>query len=109
MTLSAKHGTIITMNPARQIIEDGAVAVQGDRILAVGTTQEITAAYQAKRVIDASRKVIMPGLIDGHAHAGHALVKSMGVNQLDAWGDACFRITKSGLSGNLNADASSAR
>jgi cytosine/adenosine deaminase-related metal-dependent hydrolase len=91
-----KHGTILTMNPARQIIEDGAVAILDDRILAVGTTQEITTAYQARKEIDASRKVIMPGLIDGHAHAGHALVKSMGVNQLDAWGDACFQIYQRG-------------
>jgi 5-methylthioadenosine/S-adenosylhomocysteine deaminase len=62
----------------------------------VGTTLEITAAYTAKNEIDASRKVIMPGLIDGHAHAGHALVKSMGVNQLDAWGDACYQIYQRG-------------
>ena len=90
-----KHGIVMTMDPQRRIIEDGAVAVQADRIVAVGPTQEITAAYQSNE-IDASRKVIMPGLIDGHAHAGHALLKTLGANQLDAWNDACFKIYQGG-------------
>jgi 5-methylthioadenosine/S-adenosylhomocysteine deaminase len=87
-----KHGTVITMDPARRVIEDGAVAVLGDRILAVGPTREITEAYFAAREIDASQMVIMPGLIDGHAHAGHALVKSLGADLLDSWNEACFKI-----------------
>ncbi len=96
-----KHGTVMTMDPARRIIEDGAVAVEGDRILAVGTTQEILSAYSTSREIDASRKVVMPGLIDGHAHAGHALVKSLGINRADAWGDACFQIYQRGSDENF--------
>jgi len=86
----------MTMDPARQIIEDGAVAVLGDKIAAVGTTRKILATFNAKQEIDASRKVIMPGLIDGHAHAGHALVKSLGANQLNAWNDACYKIYQEG-------------
>jgi cytosine/adenosine deaminase-related metal-dependent hydrolase len=38
----------------------------------------------------------MPGLIDGHAHAGHALVKSLGADHLDAWEEACFKIYQTG-------------
>lgn len=94
--LIIKHGTIITMDPLRRVINDGAVAVQRDRILAVGPTEEVEASYQAEREINASRKVVMPGLIDGHAHAGHALVKSLGADLGDAWGEACLRIYQNG-------------
>jgi len=73
-------GTVITMDPQRRVIENGAVAILGDRIVAVGTTQELAARYAAKQTIDARRKIVMPGLIDGHGHAGHGLVKSLGMD-----------------------------
>jgi 5-methylthioadenosine/S-adenosylhomocysteine deaminase len=73
-------GTIITMDSARRVIDDGAVAIRGDRIVAVGTTRDIAEKYSGRQVIDARRKIIMPGLIDGHGHAGHGLVKSLGMD-----------------------------
>jgi 5-methylthioadenosine/S-adenosylhomocysteine deaminase len=91
-----KNGVVITMGPERQILEDGALAVQGDRIVAVGHTNEILMSYHATREIDARRMVVMPGLIDGHAHAGHALVKSLGANLPDGWNNACTQIYQFG-------------
>ena len=61
------------MDPQRRVIENGALAIQGSRILALGHSPEVMAKYHAPQVIDAARKVVMPGLIDGHAHAGHGL------------------------------------
>lgn len=90
--LIIQHGTLITMDPTRRIIDDGAVVIQGDRIVAVGTTAEIIQKYQARQIIDATRKVVMPGLIDGHAHAGHALVKTAGTDLPGAWNQACKSI-----------------
>ncbi|MBD3306001.1 amidohydrolase family protein [candidate division KSB3 bacterium] len=90
------NGIVITMDPERRVIEDGAVAIQGDRIAAVGTTNELTAQYHAENVIDASRMVVMPGLIDGHAHAGHGLVKTMGGPRGDLWFQACDNIYAEG-------------
>jgi cytosine/adenosine deaminase-related metal-dependent hydrolase len=90
------HGTVITMDPERRVIEDGAVAIAADRIAAVGSTQELTEKYEAKRVIDARNKVVMPGLIDGHGHAGHALVKSLGMGRTGAWSRACEVIYSQG-------------
>ena len=52
------HGTVITMDPARRVIDDGAVAVVGSRIAAVGTTAEILARFRPRQTIDASRKVV---------------------------------------------------
>ncbi len=89
-------GTVITMDPDRRVLEDGAVAIAGDRIRAVGTSRDIRAAFRGRREIDARRKVVMPGLIDGHGHAGHGLLKSLGTDIPDAWYKACERIYAEG-------------
>lgn len=73
-------GTVITMDSARRVLDDGAVAISGDRIVAVGTSAELAARFEGREVIDARRKIVMPGLIDGHGHAGHGLVKSLGMD-----------------------------
>ena len=72
------------------------MAIRGDRIVAVGETKEVLAKYHATKEINAQKKVVMPGLIDGHAHAGHALLKSTGTDIPDAWNDACFQIYQKG-------------
>lgn len=74
-------GTVITMDSARRVIDDGAVAIRADRIVAIGSTAELTATYSARETIDAARKIVMPGLIDGHGHAGHGLIKTLGMDQ----------------------------
>ncbi|QFU15661.1 amidohydrolase family protein [Microvirga thermotolerans] len=83
------HGIVVTMDPKRRVIEDGAVAIERDRIVAVGTTEEVLAQHRAPTVIDASRKIVMPGLIDGHAHAGHGFIKTMGGGDGQQWYEAC--------------------
>jgi cytosine/adenosine deaminase-related metal-dependent hydrolase len=85
------NGIVVTMDPQRRVIENGAVAIEKDRIVAVGTTEEILAAHQAPRMIDATHKIVMPGLIDGHAHAGHGLIKTMGGGDSNAWYEACHK------------------
>ncbi len=59
--------TILTMDGDR-VIEDGAVHVRGERIVAVGP-RDAVAAPGAKR-IDVSGKTIVPGYVDVHAHTG---------------------------------------
>jgi imidazolonepropionase len=51
-----------------ETITDGALAIRGERIAAVGTTAEITAAYAAPEVIDAAGRLVTPGLVDPHSH-----------------------------------------
>lgn len=84
-------GTVITMDPARRVLEDGAVAIRGDRIIAVGASKELAARFTPREAIDARRKVVMPGLIDGHGHAGHGLVKTLGMDT-DEWYGATEKI-----------------
>ena len=82
-------GPVLTMDPARRVIHDGAVAIAGGRILAVGRADEIAAAHEAREVIDTAGKLVMPGLIDVHAHAGHGLIKNMGQDLDGAWEALC--------------------
>ena len=74
-------GAVITMDSGRRVLEDGAVAIRADRIVAVGPATELGAKYRAAETIDATNRIVMPGLIDGHGHAGHGLVKSLGMDQ----------------------------
>lgn len=86
------RGTVITVDPGRRVIEDGAVAIKGDRIVAVGGSAELQATYSAAKTIDAFRQAVLPGLIDSHAHAGHGLLKTMGGGDGNAWMEACQQI-----------------
>ena len=89
-------GTIITMNPGRAVIDSGSVAIEGDRIVAVGPRADVESQFTATQVIDATRKVVMPGLIDTHSHAGHALVKTMGIHSFDLWSSTVEHIYAEG-------------
>lgn len=73
-----KHGTVVTMDPDRRVIADGAVAVEGDRIIAVGKTDEVLASHRATLAIDATDRLVIPGLIDGHNHPFQYLSKGIG-------------------------------
>ena len=84
-------GTVITMDRDRRVLDDGAIAIVGNRIAAVGTTAELRARFHASQVIDARRKVVMPGLIDGHGHAGHELLKTLAADS-DNWDEIVERI-----------------
>lgn len=62
------HGYVVTMDPARRVLSDGAVAITGRDIVAVGPTDEVTAAHTATSVIDARGALVLPGLVDAHRH-----------------------------------------
>jgi imidazolonepropionase len=50
------------------VIGDGALAIGGGRILAAGPTAEIVRAHSAPRTLDASGRLVTPGLVDSHSH-----------------------------------------
>jgi 5-methylthioadenosine/S-adenosylhomocysteine deaminase len=56
------------MNNNAAIIEEGAVAVQGENIIAVGPANDLRGKYQAGEEIELSRGVVLPGLINSHVH-----------------------------------------
>jgi 5-methylthioadenosine/S-adenosylhomocysteine deaminase len=72
-----RGGTVVTMDKASRIIENGAVAIRGERIVAIGSSAEIAAKYTSVRVINAAGKVVMPGLINTHTHIPMVLFRGI--------------------------------
>jgi len=72
------HGTVITVDPDRRIIKDGAVVIDRDRILDVGKTGSMRQKYESKKVIDAENKIVMPGMVDSHVHNVQMLTRGLG-------------------------------
>jgi len=62
-----KNGTVVTMDDACTVIEDGFVAVSGDTISALGK-EFLMPVPEGARVVDAQGGIIMPGLVNTHTH-----------------------------------------
>lgn len=86
------NATIITMNPSRQVLENGSLAIHHGRIVDIGPDDELIPKYQAERTILAGRKIVMPGLIDCHGHAGHSMLGIFSTDSLSYWGRAAVKI-----------------
>ncbi|RQG94907.1 amidohydrolase family protein [Natrarchaeobius chitinivorans] len=70
-----ENGIVVTQNDDREIIHDGAVAIEDDTIAAVGPTDEVAGAVDADRVVDASDHLVIPGLINAHTHVTDILLR----------------------------------
>lgn len=67
--VALEGGRVITMN-GDEVIENGTVVIEGNRIVAVGPSGSVTVPASARR-LDVSGHTLMPGIVDVHAHAGH--------------------------------------
>jgi 5-methylthioadenosine/S-adenosylhomocysteine deaminase len=85
--LIIRHGYIITMDDAGRIYEDGAIAIRGGRILALGDDAEIAARFEAKRMVDAGGAPVHPGFVECHLHASFQIFRGALPDQLSE-GDA---------------------
>ncbi len=68
-------GAVLTMNDADDVVFDGAVVIEGDRVIWVGPAADMAASVPengAAKVIDATGCVVMPGLVDLHYHTALA-------------------------------------
>src|ERR1051325_5552399 len=68
---------VITQDAQRRVIENGAVAIRGDRIAGIGTKAEITARFHAKQRLDRPEAILAPGLINTHTHAAMSLFRGV--------------------------------
>ncbi len=87
------NGYVITMDPERRIIENGSVYIEDQIIKDIGLTTKLIPKYQdVDRVVDASKHVVMPGLVNTHNHLFQILLKSMGddLNFVD-WFHTCIQ------------------
>jgi 5-methylthioadenosine/S-adenosylhomocysteine deaminase len=77
---------VVTMDAKHSIIEQGAVAISGARIVAVGPQPELAARFQAKHQLDKPDALLAPGLIDTHTHAPMSLLRGLADDKrLDDW------------------------
>src|SRR5215204_4812381 len=70
-------GTVVTMDKNHRVLENGAVAIRRDKIIAIGTRAEIIGQYKTARTIDAAGKAIIPGLINTHTHVPMSLFRGI--------------------------------
>ena len=75
--LIVRGGTVVTMDGSRRVIENGGVAIKGGRIVAVDNTAAIDRNYASREVVDATGKVVIPGLINGHTHVPMTLFRGL--------------------------------
>jgi 5-methylthioadenosine/S-adenosylhomocysteine deaminase len=68
---------VVTMDAQRRVIENGAIAVSGDHIVAVGTRAQIDKDYQPKFRVDRPDGILAPGLINTHTHAAMSLFRGI--------------------------------
>lgn len=59
---------VVTMNPSRDVIHDGAIAIRDRRIVAVGKRPDLQARFAPARVVGGQRFVVTPGLVNTHIH-----------------------------------------
>jgi len=70
-------GTVVTVDAAGRVIENGAVAIDGADIASVDTAAAIAKQFRGRETIDASGQIVLPGLINTHTHAPMVLYRGL--------------------------------
>jgi 5-methylthioadenosine/S-adenosylhomocysteine deaminase len=79
-------GTLVTLDTQSRVIGDGAIAIHDGFIAAIGDRREIASRFQAAKSIEADGALVLPGLINGHAHAAMSLFRGFADDHsLDDW------------------------
>jgi 5-methylthioadenosine/S-adenosylhomocysteine deaminase len=72
-----RGGTVLTVDEQRRIIRDGAVAIRGTDIVAVGKRESLEREFEARTVRNCKHKLIMPGLVNSHLHFYHTMHRGL--------------------------------
>ncbi len=72
-----KNGIIVTVDSIGTILPNGAIAIDGDKIIAIGKNEEILNKYRSENIIDAKGKIVMPGLVNCHTHLSMTLFRGL--------------------------------
>ena len=82
---------IITLDESNPVIRNGAIAVIGNTIAAIGAADDVRAQCRTvKRTVDCGDAVVMPGMIDAHSHQFQLLGRTLGDGMsLLPWLPAC--------------------
>ena len=100
MLVLIENGIIITMDPQRQIFGENedktGILIEDNKIIEIGNSHEIRKDFKPSKIIDASNKVVMPGMIDCHGHP-LGLIRTLGDSQggvlnKTGWRHMCYHI-----------------
>ncbi|KAH6701963.1 atrazine chlorohydrolase/guanine deaminase [Leptodontidium sp. MPI-SDFR-AT-0119] len=95
------HATIVTVNPDRDVILDGAILVRGDRIADIGKAEALLDKYPQEGNVDLTGRIVVPGLVSTHMHTAQTLLRGAADDlELVSW--LCERIWV--LQGNFTAE-----
>ena len=73
------HGLVATFGSHPQVIDDGAIYIDGDRIGAIGTSRDLIAKYPTADRLDARGQLVLPGSICAHTHFYGAFARGMSI------------------------------
>ena len=80
------NALILTMDEEMRQFSSGAVAVQGDSIIAVGPEADLRREYQGRASVDCGGKLLLPGLVNAHTHVPMTLLRGLADDlRLDVW------------------------
>ncbi|MEP7365557.1 MAG: amidohydrolase family protein, partial [Acidobacteriota bacterium] len=68
---------VVPMDASRRVIENGAVAIKGDSVVAAGTRADMAKRFTPKQTLDRPDAILMPGLINTHTHAAMSLFRGI--------------------------------
>jgi 5-methylthioadenosine/S-adenosylhomocysteine deaminase len=71
------NATVVTMDANNRVLQRGAVAIQGNSIVAVDAADVIAGNYSGRDTLDANGQIVMPGLINTHTHAPMVLYRGL--------------------------------
>ena len=68
---------VVSMDKDGTVYEDGAVAIDENLIIAIGPAEQILAEYPAVQTLAGDKRIVMPGLVNGHSHAAMTLLRGV--------------------------------
>lgn len=68
---------VVTLDATQRVIENGAIAIRGNTVAAIGATADLRAQYRPAEVLHANGKIAMPGFINPHNHTPLMIVRGM--------------------------------
>lgn len=81
------YATIITVNPNRDVLLDGAILVKGDKIADIGKSEALIKTYPDEEHADLSGRIVIPGLITTHMHTAQTLLRGERFHVTDQMGE----------------------
>ena len=73
------NGVLVTRDNEKPFLKDGAIAIDGNKIIEIGITNDLKSKYKQAEIIDAKAAVVMPGFVNMHEHIYSALARGLNV------------------------------